>query len=249
MSQLRLHEQLNVLFSERKSQDLQACLDHGDFELFMLVHGLSIPKDKMVLAFTHTSFSNEYEVPDQELSEFFGDAVIQLIVTQELMRLFPLEKEGRLSKLRSSIVNEKTLAKLASFLNLNQLILVGKGEFKKELHLQDTVLSDTMEALMAKIFKYHGLEMASEKFLGWLKEALPESFKIENVETFDVKSRLQEATLAKYKSLPRYGAETLKEGFKVTVWVNDNLLGEGIFSSKKIGERELARKVLENNEF
>ncbi len=249
MSQFSLHENLQLLFLERNPHHLNACLNHQDFVTFLNKHSLKIPLQKMALAFTHSSFSHEYDVQHQELSEFFGDAVIQLIVTQELMRRFPDEKEGRLSKLRSSIVNEKTLAMVASYLNLQDLILVGKGEFKKELHLQDTVISDTLEALMAKIFEIHGLEMTSAKFLDWLLAAVPDVFNLENLNNYDVKSKLQEATLAKYKSLPRYSADATLDGFNVKVWVNENLLAEGVFSSKKIGERELARQVLEKNDF
>lgn len=249
MSQLSLHENLQQLFSERNSLHLEACLKHSDFESFLKKHSLNIPLENMALAFTHSSFSHEYDVQHQELSEFFGDAVIQLIVTQELMKRFPEEKEGKLSKLRSSIVNEKTLALVASNLNLQELILVGKGEYKKELHLQDTVLSDTMEAFMAKIFEIHGLAIASEKFLSWLLAALPDVFNLENLNNYDVKSKLQEATLAKYKTLPRYSADATQDGFSVKLWVNENLLAEGVFTSKKIGERELARQVLEKNDF
>ena len=249
MSQLTLHEKLAELFSERNSQNLESCLSHGDYKKFLITHDLDIPSSALTLAFTHTSFSHEYEAPHQELSEFFGDAVVQLIVTQELMKLYPKEKEGSLSKLRSSIVNEKTLARVATYLKLNDLILVGKGEFKKELHLQDAVLSDTLEALMAKIFEHQGLSVASAKFLGWLRAASLDSFNIDNIHHYDVKSKLQEATLAKYKTLPRYNSDASKEGIHVTLWLNEILLAEGVFTSKKIGERELARQVLENNKF
>ena len=249
MSQLRLHDVLLQLFSERNSQNLCACLEHRDYKSFLSLHSLAVPTQDLVLAFTHTSFSHEYEVPHQELSEFFGDAVVQLIVTTELMKLYPNENEGKLSKLRSSIVNEQTLAKIASYLKLQELILVGRGEYKKGLHLQDTVLSDTLEALIAKIFSHHGMEVASERFLTWLCQSVPEAFKMDNLETYDAKSKLQEATLAKYKTLPRYSADTLSEGFLVKLWVNEDMVSEGIFNSKKIGERELARKALENKEF
>lgn len=249
MSQTRLHQQLLQLFSERNSQNLILCLEHPDFNSFELKHSLSIPLSDLVLSFTHTSFSHEYEVPHQELSEFFGDAVVQLIVTAELMRLYPNEKEGRLSRLRSFIVNEKTLARLARGLNLQELILVGKGEYKKELHLQDTVLADTLEALMATIFQHHGLTGSSKLLLKWLNEFVSDVFSMDNLENYDAKSKLQEATLAKYKTLPRYSADTVTEGFLVKVYVNDEVVAEGTFSSKKIGERELARKVLENKVF
>lgn len=249
MSRSRLHELLLQLFSERNSQNLSACLEHIDYQSFLSIHHLTIPSHELVRAFTHTSFAHEYEVPHQELSEFFGDAVVQLIVTAELMKLYPNENEGRLSKLRSSIVNEKTLAKVATHLKLQELILVGRGEYKKELHLQETVISDTLEALIAKIYLHHGMEIASKRLLSWLQQSVPDAFNLQNLESYDAKSKLQEATLAKYKTLPRYSADTLSEGILVKLWVNDGLVSEGIFHSKKIGERELARKALENKEF
>jgi ribonuclease-3 len=249
MSQTRLHQQLLQLFSERNSQNLILCLEHPDFISFETKHSLQVPLSDLVLSFTHTSFSHEYEVPHQELSEFFGDAVVQLIVTAELMRLYPNEKEGRLSRLRSFIVNEKTLARVANGLQLSELILVGKGEFKKELHLQDTVLSDTLEALMSTIFQHHGLDVSSKLLLKWLYEIDRSVFSMENLENYDAKSKLQEATLAKYKTLPRYQADTHADGFLVKVLVNEEVVAEGVYSSKKIGERELARQVLENKVF
>ena len=249
MSPPRLHDQLLQLFSERSAQNLKVCLEHPDFQSFLSVHSLSIPRHELVLAFTHTSFAHEYEVPHQELSEFFGDAVVQLIVTSELMKLYPHEKEGKLSKLRSSIVNENTLAKVAAYLKLSELILVGRGEYTKELHLHDAVISDTLEALMAKIYSHHGMEVASNSLLGWLRSSVPAAFEMDNIDTYDAKSKLQEATLAKYKTLPRYSADTLSEGFLVKLWVNEDVVAQGIYTSKKIGERELARKTLENKEF
>lgn len=249
MSHTCLHDQLAVLFAERNSQNLKACLQHPDFQSFLSLHSISVSPQELGLAFTHTSFAHEYEVPHQELSEFFGDAVVQFIVTAELMKLYPHEKEGVLSKLRSFIVNEKTLSTVAKFLHLEDLILVGRGEFTKELHKQDTVLADTLEAIMAKIYNHHGMEIASARFLSWLEAACPEAFKLQNLESYDAKSKLQEATLAKYKTLPRYSADTLSEGFLVKLWVNDEMIAEGTFNSKKNGERELARQVLENKEF
>lgn len=249
MSRPRLHEQLLQLFSERSAQNLKLCLEHPDYQSFLSLHDLVVPPQDLVVAFTHTSFSHEYEVPHQELSEFFGDAVVQLIVTAELMKLYPNENEGKLSRLRSSIVNENTLAKVATYLKLDELILVGRGEYKKELHLQDAVISDTLEALIAKIYTHQGMEVAARNLLTWLNRSVPEAFKMNNLENYDAKSKLQEATLAKYKTLPRYSADTLAEGFLVKLWVNEEIIAEGIFTSKKIGERELARKALENKEF
>jgi ribonuclease-3 len=205
--------------------------------------------EDLVKAFTHTSFSHEYQVPHQELLEFLGDSVLQLIVTDQICAQYPKEKEGKLSKLRSSVVNEKTLATLALELKLNELLLVGKGEFKKELYLQEAVLGDTMEALICQIYRHQGYEATRKKFLGWLQSYLPEALNLSVLDDFDAKSKLQEATLAKYKVLPRYSAEEAKEGFRVMLWLQEKLLAEGIFSSKKIGERELAQQVLKNKSY
>lgn len=250
MSQLTLHEELTVLFnSEKRSQGPLTCLHHNDFKSFSKKYDLNLDHQELVKALTHASFSHEYNTPHQELSEFFGDAVVQLIVTQELMRIFPNEKEGRLSKLRSSLVNEKTLATIARYLELQNLILVGKGEFKKNTHLLDAVLADSLEALMAKIFEANGLELTSKKFLSWLRNSVPGAFELQQLDQFDAKSRLQERTLAKYKSLPRYQSTEISEGFRVQIWINEKLLAEGNFNSKKNGERELAQQVLIKNEF
>lgn len=250
MSQLTLHVELSKLFSsEKKDQDLSICLGHPDFQSFIKQHDLKVSPFDIVHALTHASFSHEFHTSHQELAEFFGDAVLQLIITQELMRLFPMEQEGKLSKLRSTIVNEKTLAKVARELNLQDLILVGKGEFKKMTHLQDAVLADSMEALIAKLFETQGLEFTSQKVLSWIKIAIPQAFDLDQLEHFDAKSRLQEKTLARYKSLPRYQSEESQEGFKVQLWINEKLQAEGNFNSKKIGERELAQQVLIKNEF
>jgi ribonuclease III len=249
MSRPRLHDSLVNLFESRNHSLLQNCIQHDAYAEFLRLHELQIPLESLVIAFTHTSFSHEYQVPHQELLEFLGDAILQLIVTDEICRLYPEEKEGQLSKLRSSVVNEKTLARLAQALKLNELLLVGKGEYKKALQEQETVLADTMEALLCLIYRHQGYEVARSKLLAWFHQHLAEVFDIKVLLDFDAKSKLQEATLAKYKTLPRYSADSTNEGFLVKVWINEKVMAEGIYSSKKIGERELAQKILKDKSF
>lgn len=247
MSLTRLQEMLQSLYGERSEELLQNCLRHPDFTDFRENQGIKVPLENLVIAFTHTSFAHEYQVPHQETIEFLGDAVLQLLVTEELYRLYSHEKEGRLSKLRSSIVNEKTLAGLARGLKLDELILVGKGEYKKGHHQQDTILSDTFEALLGQMYLFQGFEETRAIFHKWLGLHAPSVLEISQLEEFDAKSKVQEASLSRFKKLPRYTAEARGTNFEVKLWINDELLAEGEFTSKKGGEKALAQEVLKKN--
>lgn len=247
MSHPRLQHTLSALFEQKDSALLKGCLAHKDYDSFQLMHGLKLPQEDLVMAFTHTSFTHEFNLPNQEQLEFLGDAVVQMILTDELFRLYPLEKEGRLSKLRSAMVNEKTLSRMAQGLNLGDLLLVGHGEFIKKLFSQESVLADTLEALVGQIYRHHGFDYTRALFLVWLNKFIPGALNFEFLEDFDAKSKIQELSLAKYKKLPRYTAEPIGEKFEIKLWINEELLAVGIFSSKKIGEKELAAEVLKKN--
>lgn len=249
MAPMSLHNSLINLFESSHTTELSKLLHHSDYLNFIQTHQLDLPADALVMAFTHASFSHEFQVTNQETLEFLGDAVLQLIISEELMKRYPQEKEGKLSKLRSSLVNEKSLAALAQALNLNQLILVGKGEFRKQLFNQEVVLADTMEALIGQIYHFKGFSFTQNLVLGWFNQYLRSAFDLSVLDEFDAKSKLQEATLAKYKTLPRYSSEARGTNFLVQLWVNEKLMGEGEYSSKKTGERELAQKVLKEKLF
>ncbi len=242
MSRPRLHQDLERVFESREY--LHSLFEHDDFRSFSDKYQLQIPVKDLALAFTHKSFSHEYAVPHQEQLEFLGDAVLQLILTDELYAKYPDEKEGHLSKLRSAIVNEKSLSGIARGLSLNELIIVGKGEYKKSLFEQDPVLADTFEALLAQIYRFQGIEFTKKLFLSWLKEFIPGAFEANFLDDFDAKSRLQERVLAKYKMLPRYTSENVGDEFEIGLWINEELAASGVFSSKKHGEKELAQQVL-----
>ncbi len=249
MAHMSLHNSLINLFEGSASSELSKLLYHSDYQNFIQAHELDIPVDALVIAFTHASFSHEYQLINQETLEFLGDSVLQLIISEELIKRYPQEKEGKLSKLRSSLVNEKSLATVAQGLKLNQLILVGKGEFKKQLFNQEVVLADTMEALIGQIYHFKGYAFTQKLVLGWFQQYLSAAFELSVLDEFDAKSKLQEATLAKYKTLPRYTASARGMNFLVQLFVNEKLLAQGEYSSKKIGERELAQKVLKEKLF
>jgi ribonuclease-3 len=244
MSQPRLHHLLAQLYEHKDSLLLNECLNHSDYDAFKIQHGLEISSSDLQLVFTHTSFSHEFNVPHQEQLEFLGDAVLQLLLTEEIFARYSSHKEGQLSKLRSALVNEKTLATIASHLKLGELLLVGKGEFKKKLFEQESVLADTLEALLAAIYRQHGFSFTKKLFLEWLNNSFTNALSWDFIEEFDAKSKLQELSLAKYKKLPRYSSENHAEKFLVQLWINDQMLASGIFPSKKMGEKELASEII-----
>jgi ribonuclease III len=244
MSQLCLHELLNHLFDSRDNALIAHLFNHEDIKAFSAKYNLKIPSVELAQAFTHTSFSHEFQVPHQEQLEFLGDSVLQLILTDELYKRFPDAKEGHLSKLRSAIVNEKSLSQISTGLGLQNLIIVGKGEFKKRLFDQAAVQADTFEALLAQVYRFMGLEFTKALFLSWLDQFIPAAFNDNFLDSFDAKSKLQEKVLAKYKKLPRYTSNQIGEEFEVTLWINDVAEAKGVFASKKNGEKELASQVL-----
>lgn len=240
----RFHAILELFLESKNPQHYSMLLSGNDLTSFCEKHSLKIPAEDLIQAFTHKSFSHEFQSAHQEQLEFLGDAVLQLILTEELYRRYPDEKEGHLSKLRSALVNEKSLSTMATALGLQNLILVGKGEFRKKLFEQSVVLADTFEALLAQIYRFHGLEFTKTLLLGWINTFIPNAFSENFLDDFDAKSKLQEKVLAKYKKLPRYTSESRGENFEITLWINDEVKGSGIFPSKKTGEKELASDAL-----
>jgi len=244
MSQPSLHVELAKLYELKTASQLELCLKHPDYQKFQKSLDLDIPHLQFVKAFTHASFEHEFKVPHQEQLEFLGDSVLQLLITEELYRRYPEIKEGTLSKVRSSIVNEEALAALARNLNLGTLLLMGRGEFKKQSFDQNSVLADTFEALLGVIYLFYGLPKVSEIFFKTLNLVNPLAFDLDGSKDFDSKSKLQELTLAKYKTLPKYIAKEVQEKFEIELWINNEFKMKGIFSSKKLGEKELAKQMI-----
>lgn len=243
MSRPRLHHTLMGVFDNKTLiKDLE---NHQDLMDFQQKFSLEIPASELAQVFIHKSFSHEFNVPHQEQLEFLGDAVLGLLLTDEIYRRFSERKEGELSKLRSAIVNEQSLATIARGIELGNLLIVGKGEFKKNLFEQDVILADTLEALLAQIYRHHGLEFTKALFLSWLDSFIPTAFDDNFLEGFDAKSKLQEKVLAKYKKLPKYTSIEKGSEFEITLWINDTESARGTFASKKSGEKELAKNVLE----
>ena len=202
-------------------------------------------------ALGHSSFGHEFlgdSAKSYETLEFLGDSVLGLIITETLQEKYPALTEGMLSKFRASLVNEESLGKLSNTIKLSNVILVGKGEYINLGHQRSSVMSDVFEAILGAIYKDSNLETAKNTLLHIInlyeKEENTKFFNLDNIVQFDSKTRLQELTMALYKSLPVYESVDMEGNqFAINLLINDEVCASGTFDSKKKGERELARKV------
>jgi ribonuclease III len=206
-------------------------------------------------ALIHRSFAHEnpqFQHSDNETLEFLGDAVLGLAVSHILLERFPHLNEGDLSRLRSSIVNERELAKLSLSLSLGDHLLLGKGEELTGGRQKPSLLADTLEAVLAAIYLDGGLNTA----IGVVRRLFHAYFEGERnsnpVRTWDkdYKTQLQELTQARLKLTPAYVLE-IEEGpdhdkrFFVSVALEGEILARGSGKSKKEAQQEAARQALE----
>lgn len=201
-------------------------------------------------ALQHSSFVNEQpaeELQDNECLEFLGDAVLNLIVGHILMLRHPDLKEGDLSRMRAGLVNESQLASIARTLNMGSFIQLGKGEIQTNGRNKNSILSDTLEAVLAAVYLDGGLDTAFSIIEHHF------SIYINTISTpdvnFDYKSQLQELVQFTHKVTPVYkvinetGPDHDKT-FRVNVNVKD-LMIEGTGKSKKTAEQNAAGNALE----
>ena len=120
-------------------------------------------------ALRHSSYVNEQidmDMRDNERLEFLGDAVLNLSVGHLVMQRYPLLKEGDLSRIRSSLVNESRLAEIAESIRLNDYLLLGKGELQTKGRKKKSILANAFEALIAAIYLDSGYETA-HRIVSW----------------------------------------------------------------------------------
>ena len=199
-------------------------------------------------ALTHRSYVNECEDPnvrDNERFEFLGDAVIDLVVSAELMKRYPEAREGPLSKFRASIVSESALAKVAQRLELGVALRLGRGEEMSGGREKPSILSDAFEALMAAVFMDGGLRAATDVLLRWL-EFPSASFPHRGDAKTELQQRVQAArhVTPTYRLIGESGPDHDKV-FIVELLVEAEVMARGEGRSKKEAEQQAAAKVLE----
>ncbi len=223
-----------------------------DFKILEEHLGLSFNNLNLLIeALTHRSYLNEhreYTGSHNERLEFLGDAVLELAATDFLYKKYPAKPEGELTSYRAALVNTVSLAASAQALEINDYLLLSKGEAKDTGRARDVILADAFEAIIGAIYLDSGYENA-EKFIAKnLYNKIDDVIKSRSYQ--DAKSRFQEVAQEKKGITPNY--ETLSEVgpdhaklFTVGVFIGSSEIARGEGQSKQEAEQAAAQAGLD----
>lgn len=199
----------------------------------------------LIEALTHKSYKQPY---NNERLEFLGDAVLDLVVGEYLFTRFPNFDEGKLSKMRASIVNEEGFTRLAEHIDLGRHIYLSNAEENNNGRYKPSLLSNAFEAVMGAIYLQVGLSHVEKLVHRYLNEVYP----VIDMNTLfkDFKTTLQELTQAEFGVTPDYrlvatsGPDHKKE-FEIAVYIQDKEYAKARGKSKKVAQQEAAFIALE----
>lgn len=202
-------------------------------------------------ALQHSSYVNEQRDPDlqdNERLEFLGDAVLDLVITHILMEQFPKTREGDLSRMRATIVNESQLSLVAQRLNLGRHLLLGRGEAQSNGQEKKSILADALEAVIAAVYLDGGLQAGFEVLERQFSEMI--SHVRDRLAEEDFKSRLQELVQVQFKRIPDYkivaeSGPDHDKTFEVRLNIGNSLTTHGTGKSKKAAEQAAAEVAIE----
>ena len=206
-------------------------------------------KELLKKALTHTSYAYEKKVDSNEKLEFLGDSILEFLSSKYLFENYPNLKEGEMTKVRATVVCEKSLHKIAQKHNFSDFLYLGKSEQVTGGKNRPAILADSVEAVIAAIYIDGGLEKA-EKFI---TENLKDEIEIatKHVGDKDYKTVLQEKlqehgdVKIEYEITKEIGPDHDKS-FEAQVSLNGKVLAKGKGKSKKEAHMEAAKKALEN---
>ena len=206
-------------------------------------------KGLLLRSLTHSSYAHDNNLDyNYERLEFLGDAVVELIITEYLVKKYPDFQEGDLSILRAYIVNAQALYEVAKKIDLNSNILLGKSEFNGVDNIKKAIVADIFEAVMAAVYLDGGYEKVKSIVLNLLEEFIIEAVKKNSFR--DAKTLLQQLCQRDFGKLPEYslisstGPEHNKT-FYVEVDVCGVMKMRGKGRSKKEAEKQAASMALE----
>ena len=203
-----------------------------------------VDEDLLKRAITHRSAGSRHN----ERLEFLGDSILSLVIAEVLFHRFPDVSEGDMSRMRATLVREKTLAELAREFDLGEYLILGPGELKSGGFRRESILADALEALIGAIYLDAGMDAARERVLDWLTGELDGLTLVDTNK--DPKTRLQEFLQSRACELPRYEVVDIQgephcRTFMVECQVsllNEKTLGQG--GSRRIAEQVAAAAAL-----
>lgn len=201
------------------------------------------------LALTHRSVSQRH---NYERLEFLGDALLGVIIAQYLYDRFPNEQEGRLTRMRATLVRQESLAIIARQLQLGQSLILSTGEMKSGGHHRESILADAVEAIIGAIYMdCHDLERLRTIVLNWYTPLLQDIAPTDALK--DPKTRLQEYLQGKHLPLPEYKLVEVKgeapnQHFTIHCQVANTSVAIGQGSSRRNAEQLAASIILKQLE-
>ena len=197
-------------------------------------------------AMTHKSFSideNKSQLHNERL-EFLGDSILNFVIASDLVKKFPQDPEGVLSKKRATLVNQVTLAILAQRLKLSDSIQFGPGEIKQGSPSNPRILASALEALIGAIYLDSNFEKC-EKWILKLFENVEQVVDVSQGQSSDYKTRLQELTQKHKLGTPSYeviytSGPSHKPQFLVSLRLNEVEKSRAVGASKKVAEQAAA---------
>lgn len=227
-----------------------------DFSKFEKKIGIKFKnKDLLIQAFIHRSYLNEnpdFYLSHNERLEFLGDAVLELVVTEELYQKYPKEPEGVLTNWRAALVNAKMLFSVAEDIGLNDFLLLSQGEARETGKARQYILADAFEAFIGSLYLDQGYRVCKDFIKKYLIKKLSEI--IEKGLFKDAKSGFQEEAQEKkgitpeYKVLKEQGPDHAKE-FTIGVFLKEKMIAKGKGTSKQEAEEAAAKNALENKKW
>lgn len=200
--------------------------------------------DLLELAMTHRSFGGQ----NNERLEFLGDSIVNFVIAEALFQRFPQAREGQLSRLRARLVKGQTLAELAREMGFGEHLRLGSGEMKSGGHRRESILADSVEAVIGAVYLDAGMEAVRVRVLSWYAERL-EAISLQDTQK-DPKTRLQEFLQSRQLPLPVYDV-VLVEGEAhsqmFTVNCHVELLDThtaGVGASRRHAEQQAAEHAL-----
>ena len=205
--------------------------------------------DLLVEALTHPSASNKQQgaYAHNERLEFLGDSVLNLVVSEVLIRRYDTADEGTLSKMKARLVSKSTLAKLSNHLVLGSYLILGRGEELNEGRRKPSVLADALEAIIAAVYLDGGFSAARRLILNTYGSELDHL--CSNGHVPDNKSQLQELCQRWFGTIPTYqlrhtsGPDHHRK-FEVDMYLKDKRYGTGVGMTKKQAEQRAAKEAL-----
>ncbi len=209
-----------------------------------------VNQDLLLQALTHRSYLNEnpkWHLDHNERLEFLGDAVLELVVTEYLYNKYP-NPEGDLTNWRAALVNAIMMAKVSAKIDLNDYLLLSRGESKDVGRARQYILANALEAVIGAIYLDRGYEVASDfisRFIiGELPKILEEKAYKDYKSLFQEKAQDEAGITPTYEVMKEWGPDHAKN-FRIGVFLEKDLIGEGEGPSKQDGQQEAAKDALE----